>query len=146
MNPDAYDDPELEEAWCADRRQEVAEYLRGQSVPHGQIAEWPTWHFAPYVSIWAVESAVHSGRMGWWVFAGDGPTDYLSASEFPHPREAMAALAARWTSVAAAMERGEPHPTVAIGSPESWPTLGPLLRSRAQMLLSISEDDAAWAE
>ncbi|MBL0041714.1 MAG: DUF4826 family protein [Xanthomonadales bacterium] len=54
--PLKYDDPELEERWCMDRRQEVESYLSKEQVPHGRIGEWPAWHVAPYVSIWAIES------------------------------------------------------------------------------------------
>ncbi|MEW6745775.1 MAG: DUF4826 family protein [Planctomycetota bacterium] len=47
-------DPEIEERWCAEMRGNVARYLAREQVPHGQIGEWPAWHVAPYVSVWAL--------------------------------------------------------------------------------------------
>jgi hypothetical protein len=42
-----------EEAWVLDRRTEVERYLAEQGPAHGRVADWPAWHIAPYVSIWA---------------------------------------------------------------------------------------------
>ncbi len=64
MSTPDYDDPDVEERWCSDQRRLVDDYLRSQGVEHGQIGEWPAWHIAPYVSIWAVESRVRPGSIG----------------------------------------------------------------------------------
>lgn len=69
-----YDDPAVDEAWCADQRQVVADYLSSQNVTHGRIGEWPAWHVAPYVSMWAIESLSRPNDIGWWVICGDLPT------------------------------------------------------------------------
>ena len=82
-----YDDPPVEEQWCEDRRAQVAAYLQREGVEHGQIGEWPAWHVAPYVSIWAIESKKRPDRVGWWVICGDLPTDYVSAAKIKHPRD-----------------------------------------------------------
>ncbi len=68
-----------EERWCQERRAQVAEYLRREGVRHGRIGEWRAWHVAPYVSVWAIESATLPESVGWWVICGDGPTDYRHA-------------------------------------------------------------------
>lgn len=65
------------ERWCEERCAQVAEYLRREGVSHGRIGEWPAWHVAPYVSIWAIESATTPDSIDWWVICGDGPTDGL---------------------------------------------------------------------
>lgn len=139
-----YDDPAQEEKWCDERRGEVAAYLRNEGVSHGRIGEWPAWHVAPYVSIWAIESAARPEWVGWWVICGDLPTDYVSADTIKHPRDAMRAISKRWLEVSGYMSRGEKHPTVNIGSPDTWPTLGPLLGSRAETLARWANDDSAW--
>lgn len=144
LNPDAYDDPKVEEAWCDQCRAVVKDYMRAAGVKHGQIGEWPSWHLAPYASIWAVESGERRGYVGWWVFVGDGPTDYLSAGGLDTPRDALSALADQWNSVAECMEKGVEHPSISIGDPDSWPTLAPMLRERAEMLREISADDENW--
>jgi hypothetical protein len=141
-----YDDPAVEEKWCSERRSEVADYLKHEGVTHGRIGEWPAWHIAPYVSIWAIESAESPEWVGWWVICGDLPTDYVSAETIKHPREAMRSIAERWLEVSGSMSRGEKHPTVKLGTPDSWPQLGPLLKSRAQLLAKWVKDDTAWLE
>jgi len=57
---------------------------------------------------------------------------------------AMRAISKRWLEVSGYMGRGEKHPTVNIGSPDAWPTLGPLLSSRAETLAKWVNDDNAW--
>jgi hypothetical protein len=141
-----YDDPAVEEHWCNERRAEVAAYLKREAVTHGRIGEWPAWHIAPYVSIWAIESAKRPEWVGWWVICGDLPTDYVSAETIKHPREAMRSISVRWLEVSGYMERGEKHPSINIGSSESWPQLGPLLKSRAQILAKWVGDDNVWEE
>jgi len=133
-----------EERWCEERRADVAEYLRSEGLHHGRVREWPAWHIAPYVSIWAIESATGAESVGWWVICGDLPTDYLSASQAADPREALRAFAARWSEVAAYMLRGEAHPTIEIGSPRTWPELAPKLKKRAELLTSSADDETSW--
>jgi len=70
MTTPDFDDPAVEKRWCAERRAAVADYLKKQGVDHGEIGEWPAWHFAPYVSIWAIESKKRPSRLGWWVICG----------------------------------------------------------------------------
>lgn len=123
---------------------EVTEYLQRQGVTHGRVGEWPAWHIAPYVSIWAIESAARPEWVGWWVICGDLPTDYISADKIKHPREAMRAIAQRWLEVPEYMAHGESHPTIRIGTPENQAELSPLLRSRGETLLGWSNDDSCW--
>jgi len=136
--------PSEEERWCEERRSEVAEYLRREGVRHGRIGEWPAWHVVPYVSIWAIESVVAPESVGWWAICGDGPTDYMTAGRVRHPREALRAFADRWAEMASYMRRGEPHPTMELGSPRTWPELGPLLEKRAELLKASADDDSVW--
>jgi len=133
-----------EERWCEERRAEAAEYLRGEGVDHGRVAEWPAWHVAPHVSLWGIESGRAAESVGWWVICGDLPTDYVSARQAADPREALRAFAARWSEVAAYMFRGEAHPTIEIGSPATWPRLAPLLKKRAELLNSCADDAPQW--
>jgi hypothetical protein len=142
----AADESAGEEKWCRDRRAEVAAYLRRESVNHGRIGEWPAWHVAPYVSIWAIESAKAPDSVGWWVICGDLPTDYVSAQTLKHPREAMRAIARRWHEQADLMAQGKITSDIRIGRPEEWPALAPLLKSRAAMLLKWANDDAVWRD
>ena len=141
-----YNDPAVEEQWCNERRAEVIGYLQQQAIHHGRVGEWPAWHVAPYVSVWAIESRKSPDWVGWWVICGDLPTDYVSSEGITHPREAVRAIARRWRELLPCMERGEEHPTMSVGSRDKWAELVPLLRSRSELLGSWAEDESMWAE
>jgi hypothetical protein len=142
-----WDDPEVDEEWCEDQRSVVIEYLSREKIQHGRVGDWPAWHAAPCVAIWAVESATEPDWIGWWVISGDLPTDYVAASEREepqHPRKAIRAIAERWRKVAKAWSEGREHEIIEIhGSHEE---LGPLLSARAERLISFANDESLWEE
>jgi hypothetical protein len=146
MDDNNYDNPAVEEQWCDEHRQDIIDYLDRDGVTHGEVGEWPAWHVAPYVSVWAIESLKNPGRVGWWAICGDLPTDYISSVDIDHPRQALKVIAQRWQEISSFMERGQPHPMVSIGSPADWPTLAPLLFKRAELLSDFAEDDELWAD
>ena len=139
-------DPAAEERWCDERRSEVIDYLKKERVEHGRVGEWPAWHLAPYVSIWAIESKKSPESVGWWVICGDLPTDYVLAQEVQHPRDAMRSIAESWLEQASLMARGGTHPTLRVGRPEDRSSLAPLLGARATTLLTWANDDTVWDE
>jgi hypothetical protein len=139
-----WDDPIVEEHWCAERRVEVTEYLARQRVEHGEVGSWPAWHVAPYVSIWAIESLLAPGDVGWWAICGDLPTDYVSAANVEHPREAMLTFADTWGEAAACMLNGGSPIGATFGPPEQSSELAPLLQKRADLLRRFSGDDSFW--
>jgi len=141
-----YDDPDVEERWCNDRQSEVAAYLDRERVLHGRIGEWPAWHVAPYVSVWAIESKANPGWVGWWVICGDLPTDYVSAEHIKHPRDAVRAFSVRWRDAAEGMARGEAPANFSVGSQSDWPALTPLLSARATLLQDWAEDPEVWGD
>jgi hypothetical protein len=137
---------ENEQNWCAERRKAVMEYLALQPQKFGDVGEWPAWHVSPYVSVWAIESIIHPGDVGWWVICGDLPTDYLSAKNVFTPREAMAAFAERWSNLADLMENGKSHHDITVGIPENAAELAPLLKARTKNIASWVQDDSLWDE
>jgi hypothetical protein len=139
-------DPAREELWCEERRAQVTAYLQSEGVEHGRVGEWPAWHIAPYVSIWAIESKKRPDWIGWWVICGDVPTDYISSAEIKHPREAVRAIAEGWRDQAKLMASGERHADIRIGRPGTWASLAPLLEQRASMLLEWANDDSLWQD
>src|SRR5262245_53573345 len=142
-----YDDLAVEKQWCADRRAEVGLYLANEGVKHGRIGEWPAWHVAPLVSVWAIESRVKPGWVGWWVICGDLPTDYVSAGKIKHPRKALQAFADRWQRHCESVRAGATTSEISLGGPDgSPPDLVPLLESRSRMLASWAQDDSIWED
>ncbi len=114
-----YDDPAVEEKWCADQKAQVTAYLVREGVVHGQIGEWPAWHIAPIASVWAIESKKSPGWVGWWVICGDLPCDYVAADTIKHPREAVRAIAQSWLEQSKLMEKGQTGASVSIGPPRN---------------------------
>ena len=139
-----YDNPAIEEQWCQDRRAQVEAYLQHQRVEHGRVGEWPAWHVAPHVSLWAIESKVRPGGVGWWVICGDLPTDYVSAANIKHPRDAVKVIAEGWREQARLMASRERDADIRMGQPEDWPSLSRLLDARASLLLDWVADDTQW--
>jgi hypothetical protein len=144
MSDPDFNNPAVEEHWCAERRTQVLDYLQAQQIKHGRVGEWPAWHLPPYVSMWAIESPERPDWVGLWVICGDLPTDVISADKYEHPRDALRAIAKRWLEVAAYMKRGEPHPTIRIGNAHVEEELIPILERRGGVLLKWSNDDACW--
>lgn len=149
MEKPDYDNPATEEHWCNEQRQVVAEYLRSESIEHGEIGEWPAWHVAPYASIWITESLRYPGAIGWWIICGDLPTSHIAAAviEPPqHPRKAMRAFAQHWLDQVDAWEHSRDHESIRVNPPHSREELAPLLKSRANLLFEWANDDMLWAD
>lgn len=149
MKKPNYNDRKVEERWCMEQREVVKKYLRSEQVKHGEVGEWPAWHIAPHVSIWAIESAIRPGWIGWWVISGDLPTDYISAAEVEppqHPRKAVRAIAQRWLKQVDAWSEGQEYQGIRISGAHSPEELAPLLETRAKLLLDWTDDDSLWEE
>ena len=141
-----YDDPATEEQWCSERRAEVVDYLEAEGVTHGRVGDWPAWHTAPYVSVWAIEGKERPCWVGWWVICGDLPTDYVSAADIKHPREAVRTFGTQWREQARLMSSGERPADIYMGGPEDRPARALLLEARATLLLTFADDDSIWKD
>ena len=93
--------------WNSSRRAEVISYLEAQGISSPQVGDWPAFEVAPLFGIWCVESKKHKGRIGWWVFAGDCPTDYVSEDGQCHPRAALRNLLKSWKDSIPYMKAGK---------------------------------------
>jgi hypothetical protein len=144
VTDEADDLDKAEEEWCESQRQHVVEYLSREGLQHGKVGEWPAWHVRPYVAVWAIESVTRPGWVGWWAISGDLPTDYVTCGSERTPRAAVREFGLRWKEFAASMANGQRPDGVGIGDPEDAATLGPLLASRADILLGWANDDSVW--
>jgi hypothetical protein len=146
LNSSDWDDEAVVETWCAQQHAVAAEYLARQPVKFGELGEWPAWHVVPYAAVWAVESVVAPGKVGWWVITGDLPTDYASGAEVPDPRTAVLAFSKRWAEAASAMKHGREPESITVGNPANAAELGPLLQKRAEVLSRWANDESVWGE
>ncbi|MFT4646938.1 MAG: hypothetical protein ACI87O_003072 [Planctomycetota bacterium] len=145
METPDYDDPMVEAEWCFKAHGEVATYLAGEGLSHGSVREWPAWHVAPIISVWAIESAAEPGSVGWWGVYGDIPTDYISAENMEHPRDVLRAIAWRWKEYVDAVKAGSPPEGYSIGGDAPDSELLDLLENRAGLLVEMAGDDEVWA-
>lgn len=143
------DDNIEDEQWRREQRANVIRYLDSQQCKYRDVGEWPAWHIAPYVSIWAIESVVCPGSIGWWAISGDLPTDYISSADVmvpPHPRNAMRAFSKNWLEMVEAWKKGREVEHTRIAGATSTAELTPLLESRAQLLAGWADDDSLWED
>jgi hypothetical protein len=134
----------VDDDWHAVMRERVAEYLQRTGVVHGAIGEVPAWEVFPMVSLWAIESGKAPGWIGWWVIAGDCPTDYVSCTGDRTPRSAIEQISVRWGEAAVALARGEQHPDFSVGNAGAAIELAPLLAARSETLRQYAIDDNVW--
>ena len=139
-----WDDPAVQDQWCAEVRSHVEAYLKDEKVEHGRIAEEPTWFVAPYVALWAVESKPRPETVWAWVISGDVPMDLADATQHEHPREAMHAIADRWLAYAADVRAGRASGEIEMDGVDTDAELVPMLVSRAETLHEWAADDALW--
>ena len=139
-----YDDDATFDAWCAELRAEIEVYLKNEGFEHGKILEWPAWNVAPHVAIWAVESATQAGYVGAWVLCGNLPMDYIEGDNLKSPREAMAAMAARWQELIDNMRAGKPTDGVVIETGADPEQMVAMMESRVRVLRELVEDEEAW--
>ncbi len=77
--------------WVDQERSRVECYLETQGIASPSVGPWPAFEVFPHFAIWAVESKRQAGKIGWWAFSGDCPTDFVTEDGKCHPRNALTA-------------------------------------------------------
>jgi len=139
------DDDEFE-AWNRSRRKQAIAYLEGQGIDAPQVGDWPAFEVAPKFGIWCIGSKKQQGKIGWWVFAGDCPTDYVSEDGLCRPRAALTNLVKRWEDCVLHMKQGNQPPDVSFGDGSNIRELGDLLDRRVGILRDWIADDDLWED
>jgi hypothetical protein len=137
---------EDDDAWCVEQRRQVLSYLTAEGFRLPTVGDWPAWHVAPIISVWAVESVEQPGWVGWWVVSGDFPTDYIACGNDRHPRQALRDIGLRWQDAARSWAEGKPADGWSLRNPDQEKELAPLLAARAKLFLDIAADDSNWEE
>ncbi len=134
---------ELED-WVKQQRKIVIAYLMNECIDNPNVGEWPAFEVAPHFAIWAVESKRIKGKIGWWAFSGDCPTDYVSESGKCHPRAALKDLIKSWKECIPYMKQGRQAPSTKFGTEANVKELGSLLEKRISILEDWYGDDGLW--
>lgn len=137
---------EDDDAWCGEQRRQVLLYLSEEGFQSPTVGDWPAWHVAPIISVWAVESVEQPSWVGWWVVSGDFPTDYIACGSDRHPRQALREIGLRWQDAAGKWAGGKPANGWRLRNPHQERELAPLLATRAKLFLEIAADDSNWEE
>ena len=132
--------------WNRSMREQAITYLESQGIDSPQVGECPAFEVAPKFGIWCVESKKQRGKIGWWVFAGDCPTDYVSEDGQCHPRAALTSLVKRWADCVPQMKDGNQPPGVSFGDGLDIRELGDLLDRRVGILQDWIADEDLWEE
>ena len=138
-------DDELE-IWVGKQQSDVTAYLRQQGIESPNVGPWPAFEMAPHFAIWAVESKIEAGRVGWWAFSGDCPTDYVSEDGNCHPRNSLRLLLERWRNCIPCMKAGIQPPNMKLGDGSNLKLLGELLETRVGLLNEWFENDSLWED
>lgn len=133
-------------AWNRSMRERATYYLESQGIEGPQVGDWPAFEVAPSFGIWCVESKKERGKIGWWVVAGDCPTDYVTEDGQCHPRAALTNLVKRWADWIPDMKDGNQPPEVSLGDGSNIKELGDLLESRVGILRDWLADDEMWED
>lgn len=130
--------------WNNTKRAQIISYLEKQGLSGPEVGAWPAFEIAPHFGIWCIESKKRNGKIGWWAFAGDCPTDYVSEDGQCHPRAALRNLLSRWRDHIPHMKNGLQPPDVRLGDGSNIQKLGDLLERRVAILQEWLEDDTLW--
>lgn len=134
------------ENWVEKERNKVELYLNAQGIMKPNVGPWPAFEAAPYFAIWAVESKKVAGKIGWWAFSGDCPTDYVSEDGKCHPRNALKILIEKWKSFIPYLKKGKQPPDNKFGEGNNLKLLGDLLETRVSILEGWLSNDELWTE
>ena len=132
--------------WVDEERNRVVKYLAGQGIENPNVGSWPAFDVAPKFAIWAVESKKSPGKIGWWAFSGDCPTDYVLEAGKCHPRHALGLLLDNWKRYYPIMKSGEQPDEMKFGDGNNLKELGELLEKRVELLSEWHNDDALWED
>jgi hypothetical protein len=133
-----------EAEWLREQRANVDEYLSRYGAQHRRLGDDPAWSMDPMLALWAVESLHAPGHVEHWAIASDFPTDHVALIDAPDPRAAVRLIAKSWAEAAEYIDRGQRHPDLDCGPPETWPDLAPRLQRLAEWLGAIADDDYLW--
>lgn len=132
--------------WNRSMRAQAIAYLEREGIENPQVGVWPAFDVAPKFGIWCVESQQRKGKIGWWVFAGDCPTDYVAEDGRCHPRAALTNLVDRWADCIPYMKSGRQPPGVRFGDGSNLRELAGLLEARVGILRDWIADDSLWED
>lgn len=134
------------QTWVAKNRRIVFYYLQSQGIENPNVAEWPAFEVAPHFGIWAIESKKTEGKIGWWAFSGDCPTDYVIEDGTCHPRSALKNLLVSWESYIPDMKKGRQPTGIKFGEEANLQELGNFLEARVAVLKDWLNDDELWED
>lgn len=127
------------EIWIKERRDDIRDYYHSRNLVCQKIPEQPLWSSMPFTSIWLIKAVATPGFHGWYVIAGDHPTDIVGMGGLEGPQDALLYFGRRWLQAAKQLKEGEAFPDFRIERIEDRAVFGAAIGSRALRILEIAE-------
>ncbi|MHB9130989.1 MAG: DUF4826 family protein [Armatimonadota bacterium] len=139
-----FDDPVVQEAWCAESREKLLNKLAKDDFCYVTVSDEPLWWAPPLAAVWGIESI--PGVLGWYAISGDLPTTCLEVDGIEDARAFLRVISRQWQEAADALERDEP-PVGFLSIPQKdRPRAARQLRHRAESLEWCAGEDSMWEE
>ncbi len=139
-----------EEKWIKNERHSVIQYIKRNVEEYGNIGEWPAFHIAPIIAVWAVESKKTPGWVGFWAFSGNLPGDVIQRNwndKGDNPRKALSRMNDVWRTYIKHLEIGNNPPNVNMGIDGSQRMdMAKMLNDKVKMFDEMVNDDDLWED
>lgn len=124
--------------WLEERRKDIQYYYHSRQLVCQKIPEHPIWSAMPVTSIWLVKAVGTPGFHGWFVIAGDHPTDIVGMGGIEGPKEALIYFSKKWKRAAETLKAGDSYPDFRIENIDERPKFGKAIADRAYQLETIA--------
>ncbi len=133
--------------WCRSMRTIARRYLQTQDILHGEVGEEPAWDAAPNVAVFAIESPMFKGWVGWWVICGSSlPQDFLSAGTIKHPYDALQEFHNRWRDLISCVLNNGKKRDVSIDQSSNVGQVVKCLERKTRLMSGWLRDSSLWTD
>lgn len=126
--------------WIKERRDDIQYYYHSRQLVCQKIPEAPIWSAMPLTSIWLVKAVGTPGFHGWFVIAGDHPTDITGMGGLSGAQDVLYYFATKWKRAAEHLIAGESVSDFRINNIEDRPRFGRVIKERAFQLEHIADN------
>ena len=132
-----FENPFNKNIWLAERREDIRFYFKSRELVCQRIPELPLWSMSPFTSIWMVKGVGMPGFTGWYVIAGDHPTDIVGLGSFNGPADILKHFSAKWAALSLDLIAGKPVSDFRIPADADLERYGRVIADRADKLWKV---------
>lgn len=124
--------------WLAERREDIRYYFVSREIICQRIPQQPVWSHVPLTSVWIVKGVGIPGLVGWYVIAGDHPTDIVGLGSFSHPAAVLRHFSTKWQGLAEQMMDGVLVKDFRFPTDADPVHFGEVISQRAERLMALA--------